>query len=182
MKKRLSEDRIAGLIRRANTGLSVGLYAESVRELPEHEVALLREGGLNPETESGLDPLTETDVALAALLDNSLDTPQAAALLGIHVGRVREMLGDEASLYGFKVNGRWRIPIFQFTETGLVPNINKVNATLDRDLHPVAVYCWFTSPDPELEIEGVVLSPLAWLKAGYGAETVCRIAASLFKY
>ncbi len=179
MKKRLSEDRIAGLIRRANTGLSVGLYAESVRELPEHEVALLREGGLNPETESGLDPLTETDAALAALIQASLGTSQAAALIGVHVGRVRKMLTNEASLYGFKVHGRWQIPIFQFTETGLIPNIDKVNASLDRALHPVAVYRWFTNSDPELDIEGVVLSPLAWLKAGCGAETVCRIAADL---
>lgn len=179
MKKRLSEDRIAGLIRRANTGLSVGLYAESVRELPEHEVALLREGGLNPETESGLDPLTETDAAFAALLDTSLGTSQAAALIGVPVGRVRKMLGAEASLYGFKVNGRWWIPIFQFAETGLIPGIEEVNAAIDRDLHPIAVYRWFVSPDLDLDIDGVVLSPLAWLKAGYGAETVCRIATDL---
>lgn len=179
MKKRLSEDRIAGSIRRANTGLSVGLYAESVRELPEHEVALLREGGLNPEIESGLDPLTETDAEFAALIQSSLGTSEAAALLGVHVSRIRKMLSAEASIYGIKVNGRWRIPAFQFTETGLVPGIEEVNATLDRALHPVAVYRWFTSQDPELDIDGVVLSPLAWLKAEYGAEVVCRIAADL---
>lgn len=179
MKKRLPEDQISGSLRRANAGLSVALYTETVRELPDHEVALLREGGLNPETESGLDPLTQTDADFAALIQVSLGTSEAAALLGVHVGRVRRMLSAEASLYGFKVNGRWCIPNFQFTETGLVPGIEEVNAAIDRALHPVAVYRWFISPDPELDIEGVVLSPLAWLKAGYGVEAVCRIAAGL---
>lgn len=42
MKKRLSEDRIAGSIRRANTGLSVGLYAESVRELQIFSIHYLK--------------------------------------------------------------------------------------------------------------------------------------------
>lgn len=176
MKKRLPGDQISGSSRRADTGQSVSLYTDSVRELPEHEVALLREGGLNPKTESGLDPLTETDAALAALLDTSLDTSQTAAQLGVHVGRVRKMLGAEAILYGFKVNGRWRIPIFQLSETGLIPGFEEVNVAIDRTLHPVAVNRWLTCPDPDLVIEGVVLSPLAWLKAGYGAETVCRIA------
>lgn len=179
MKVRISENQVIEFLRESNAGLTVGLHAESAHELPEGEVALLREGGLNPEAESGLDPLAETAAAFAALLQTSLGTPEAAALLGVRVGRIRRMLTVEASLYGFQVNGRWRIPVFQFTEAGLVPNIDEVNAVLDRALHPVAVYRWFTNPDPELDVEGVVLSPLAWLNAGHDAGIVRRIAADL---
>lgn len=179
MRVRISENQIIGFLRESNAGLTVGLHIESARELPEGEVALLREGGLNPETESGLDPLAETAAAFAALLQTSLGTPDAAALLGIRVSRIRRMLTSQASLYGFQVNGRWRIPVFQFTEAGLVPNIGQVNAVLDRSLHPVAVYRWFMSPDPELDVEGVVLSPLAWLNAGHDAGILCRIASDL---
>lgn len=178
MKKRLPEEQIIGFLRRVDAGLSVGLHTESVRELPEHEVALLRKGGLNPETETGPDPLAETDAAFAALYQTGLSTSEAAVLLGVHVGRIRKMLGAEASLYGFQVNGRWCILVFQFTEAGLIPNIDEVNAVLDRTLYPVTVYRWFTNPDPDLNIGSVVLSPLAWLKAGYGAEIVCWIAPS----
>lgn len=150
-----------------------------IQALSKSEVVLLRKGGLNFATESGADPLAETSAAFAALLRDCLDTAETAGRLDLHIRRVRQMLTTEATLYGFRINGRWRIPRFQFTEAGLIPGIDQINCVLDRALHPVAAYRWFTSPDPDLEVEGTALSPLAWLKAGYSAEAVRRIAAKL---
>ncbi|MFZ5621520.1 MAG: helix-turn-helix domain-containing protein [Pseudomonadota bacterium] len=164
-------------VRQAMQRLQVGLYTESAQALSDGEVALLRAGGLNPETEAGPDPLTATTADFAALLKTSLSTTEAAARLGVHVSRVRQMLAAE--LYGFQVNGLWRIPSFQFADKALVPNIGSVNAALDRALHPVAIYRWYTSPDPDLEVEGTALSPLAWLGAGYSPDPVRQIAADL---
>lgn len=151
-----------------------------IQALSKGEAALLRKGGLNLAIESGADPLADTSAAFAALLRDCLDTAEAAARLAIPIRRLRQMLTSRGTLYGFRINGRWRIPSYQFTEqAGLIPGIDQVNRVLDRALHPVAVYRWFTRPDSDLEVEGTVLSPLAWVKSGLSAEAVRRIAAEL---
>ncbi len=164
-------------VRLAVQRLPVGLYTESARSLTEDEIKLLRAGGLSPATEPGPDPLTETTVAFAALLQTSLTTTQAAERLGVHISRVRQLLAGP--LYGFQLEGHWRIPRFQFGDRGLVPNIEQVNAALNRSLHPVALYRWYTTPDPDLETEAGPVSPLAWLAAGYDPLAVRTLAADL---
>lgn len=149
------------------------------QKFSKYEAALLRKGGLNLAPEDGPDPLTETTTAFTSLLTDSLDTAQAATRLGVHITRIRKMLTTARTLYGFKVDGRWRIPRYQFTDEGLIPGIGQANAVLDRALHPVAVYRWFNNPAPDLDVAGVSVSPLTWLKAGYSAAAVCRIATSL---
>lgn len=155
------------------------LYAESAGELTAAEAAVLRDGGLVLEEQPGPDPLAGSATDFAALLSTSLSTLEAARRLGVHVTRIRQML-KERTLYGVQVDRRWRIPEFQFQDEGLVPNIGQVNAVLDPDLHPISVYRWYTMPEPDLETEeGKVLSPIAWLKAGYPVEPVVRAAAEL---
>jgi hypothetical protein len=46
-------------------------------------------------------------------------------------------------------------------------------------MHPLAVAHWFTSPDPELTLDGVALSPRDWLLSGGDPEVVGAIAAAL---
>ncbi len=165
-------------VRQAIQRLPLGLYTESSRGLPECEIDLLRAGGLNPVIEVGPDPLAETTSEFAALLRTSLSTAEAAAQLGVHVSRIRRMIAA-GTLYGFQVDGKWQVPQFQFTEAGLIPNLGPVLAALDRTLHPVAICRWLTRPDTDLDANGLVLSPLAWLSAGYNPETVRQIAADL---
>lgn len=98
--------------------------------------------------------------------------------LGVHVSRIRQML-TAGTLYGFQVDGQWRIPLLQFTEAGLAPQLGPVLAALDRTLHPVAVCRWLRLPSPDLEADGKALSPIAWLSAGYDPEPVRRLAADL---
>ena len=86
----------------------------------------------------------------------------------------------ERSLYALRLEGRWRIPIFQFQDEGLVPNIVAVNPILPRTLDPVSVLRWYTRPDPELGIPGGdVLSPLDWLRAGMDPAPVVKLARDL---
>jgi integrase len=85
-----------------------------------------------------------------------------------------------AVLYACPVEGRWRIPVFQFANKGLVPNIGVVNAVLPRTLDAVSVLRWYTSPDPELETPGGdVLTPLHWLRASMDPQPVVKIARDL---
>lgn len=158
------------------------LYAESSGELSEAEAEVLRSGGAVLEEQLGPDPMAEAAAEFGALLSTSLTTAAAAKRLKVNVSRIRQMLGDR-TLYGVRIDGRWRIPEFQFdrrVKQGLIPNIGKVNSVLDPELHPVAVYRWYTLPEADLETaDGQVLSPLVWLKAGLPVEPVVQAALDL---
>ena len=118
--------------------------------------------------------------AFAAILATSLTTADAAKRLrGVTAVRVRQMIGD-GTLYAVRIDGRWRIPEFQFQGELMVPNIGEVNAVIDRDLDAVSVLRWYTRPDPELEAaDGNILSPFAWLKAGMRPGPVIALARDL---
>lgn len=129
-----------------------------------------------------VDPIVRTMSDFAALRAASLDVSRAAQQLGVDESRIRQRL-IERTLYGFKVDNRWCIPLFQLEDRGLVPGIERVTRELDPDLHPVAVYRWFTSPSPDLtrEIDGeeFALSPLDWLRAGFPPQPVAELAAAI---
>jgi hypothetical protein len=79
-----------------------------------------------------------------------------------------------------QIDGRWRIPAFQFGRKKLVPNIGEVNAVIDRELDAVSVLRWYTTPITELETsDGEILSPLAWLKRGLPADRLVPIVREL---
>lgn len=144
--------------------------------------ALLERGGVavapHDERQS---PLARTAAKYVALLATARTVAEAAQLLGVDQSRVRQRLGQR-TLYGIKVARGWRLPAFQFDldqPDRLVPGIGRVLAALPPDLHPIAVYNWFTLPEPDLHLQGETLSPLEWLRSGGAPETVAAIAADL---
>lgn len=159
------------------------LYGETREELTTAEQAVLRRGGLVLEEQPGPDPLAETAAKFAAIIISSLTTSEVGKRLGQSPGRIRQMIA-ERSLYSILLEGRRYIPIFQFLEDGhrLVPNIGRVNAALDPELHPVEVFNWYTRPNPDLFVDEDIektVSPLDWLKAGLPVEAVVRLAKQL---
>ncbi len=157
------------------------LYAPSKDELTPPELAVLQQAGADidehPERD---DPVSTYVAAFGAILATGLTPAKAAAQLGgITQVRVRQMIG-EGALYAVRVGGRWKIPVFQFGNDGLVPNIGAVNAVVPQALDAVSVLRWYTAPDPELETpDGHVLNPLDWLKAGMDPAPVIEIARHL---
>ena len=158
--------------------MHTSLYGESATELTAAEASVLRAGGFDFNESTDKDPLAETAAVFAALLNTSLTAKAAAERLGVQDTRIRQML-TERTLYGFHINHRWQIPEFQFAGNTLVPNIGRVNAVLDPDLHPVAVYQWYITPDADLEMDDQPLSPLDWLKAGYPLGPVLQSASEI---
>jgi hypothetical protein len=154
------------------------LYGESATELTAAEASVLQTGGFDLNESTDNDPLADTATVFAALLNTGLSAKEAAQRLGVQDTRIRQML-TERTLYGFHIDHRWQIPEFQFAGNALVPNIGKVNAALDPDLHPVAVYQWYIMPNADLEMDDRPLSPLAWLKAGYPVDPVLQSAAEI---
>ena len=151
--------------------------------LTEGEESILRRGGLQP------DPLGPDErrllyrgtVEYADLLRDCYSVEQAARVLGVNGSRIRQRLtGTPRTLYGVKFGKAWRIPRFQFQKRHLVPGIEAVLARLARNLHPVAVYRWFTSPNQDLTVaDERSISPLEWLRSGNPPEAVADLAAAL---
>jgi hypothetical protein len=145
--------------------------------------ALLERGGLTfaPLPDERQSPLARTAAKNAVLLATARTVAEAASLLGVNPSRVRQRLGQR-TLYGIKTARGWRLSAFQFDldqPDRLVPGIGRVLAALPADLHPVAIYNWFTLPDPDLTWQGEPLSPLDWLRSGGDLEPAAAIAADL---
>lgn len=167
----------------ASEGIPVAV--EEIQELTASEQAALRRGGANlEEPELGTeDPALRGKTAYLSLLESSLTTAQVSKLLGVNESRIRQRLTSQPlSLYGIKRGVEWLIPSFQFEGKKLVPNIERVIAKLDKNLHPVSFWRWFTSPDPDLigkdSPEGG-FTPREWLLRGLPVEAVEELAENL---
>ena len=151
--------------------------------LTDAEDRLLRDAELapGPLVAAEAQGLHRTTAEYARLLHDSYTVERTARLLTVNTSRIRQRLtGRPRTLYGIKVGKSWRVPTFQFQGRRLIPGIERVVARLAADLHPVAVYRWFTSPTPDLTFENdTSLSPLDWLRSGHPPEAAAELAAEL---
>ena len=178
-----SSNELNASLRLALDSMSVILYGETTHDLTAAEQAVLRRGGLVLEEQAGPDPLAETAVKFAAIIESSLSTTQVGKRLGFGAGRIRQMVADH-TLYSILLEGRRYVPVFQFVGgvRRVVPNIGLVNAALNPQLHPVEVVDWYTVPNPDLFVgddSEQTVSPRNWLKAGNDPEPVVRLAKLL---
>lgn len=156
-------------------------YGDATSGLSADEQAVLREGGLTLEPTSGPDPLAQTAVKFAAIIERSLTSKQASERLGLAGSRIRQLIADR-SLYSFLVERTRYIPDFQFDNKRLVPNIGRVNRALNPELHPVEVYNWLHYPNVDLYVDNDMdqtVSPLEWLRSGKDPEVVELLAKRL---
>lgn len=160
-------------------------------DLRPDEVAALRGAGFDLESlpSSRDDALARTMLTYACLVATSLSVAEAARLLKLDASRIRQRLAAR-TLYGIKLRHAWHLPRFQFDGNRVIPGVEIVSPRLREDLHPVAVFKWFTSPDPDLVIEDALpeeksgesslpISPRDWLRSGGNPEVVARLAESL---
>jgi hypothetical protein len=157
------------------------------RGMSTGELEVLRAGGFSAGRASeqetryrAADPVTRGVADYATLIAGSRSVSDVAALLGVEPSRIRQRLG-ERSLYGVKQGRGWRLPAFQLTHDGLVPNVGSVLLSLPADLHPIAVQRWFTSPcvdllDPQ---SAQPIAPRQWLCCGYEPTPVVELARAL---
>lgn len=173
------------MVREAVSRLRRTLYrSDSRADLTREEAKVLEQGGFALEDGRGAeDPLAKTVAEYAALLKSSLSTGDAAKRLGVDPSRIRQRLtSDPPTLYGVRIGTGWYIPEFQFDGDKMVQGIGEVVSRLDPELHPVAVYRWFTSPNPDLSMDepnGRNLSPRDWLRLGLPVPPVADLASNL---
>ncbi|MFL6194571.1 MAG: hypothetical protein ACJ75H_10410 [Thermoanaerobaculia bacterium] len=182
----VSPEELDSLVQEAVSRIRRTLYRPGSREdLTRAEAEVLEKGGFTLDSgEAGLeDPLARTVAEYAALLKSSLSTVEAAKRLGVDPSRIRQRLTSRPpTLYGIPISTRWYIPEFQFDGDQLIHGIGEVVSRLDSELHPVAVFRWFTLPNPDLSTDmpdGQVLSPRDWLRLGLPVQPVVDLASNL---
>ena len=190
---RVRPEQLQRMLLEALVRLPVALYPSDPRSaLTAQEVEALERGGLDlsPAEPGSEDPLARTVTLYTALLEDSLSTAETAACLGVDASRIRQRLNAKPpTLFGIRLSdGSWRIPRFQLEGDRLLPGLGEVIACLDSELHPVAVYRWFTTPTVDLmvdeasapaELIGQQLSPRDWLRHGLSPRRVADLAAHL---
>ncbi|MCA1837069.1 MAG: hypothetical protein LC721_12390 [Actinobacteria bacterium] len=141
--------------------------------LPRHRVAapstkraaLLARGGFTAAGESAVRLVaTQRASDYAALVETALVTADVAELVGVSDSRIRQLTADRR-LVALPGKPR-RYPAWQFTDHGLVPNLELVLPDADPGLDQVSLWRFFVSPDPDLALDGVSVSPRDWLVAG----------------
>ncbi len=165
--------------------------AQAQAVLSRSELRALEAVGLTTRPWAGADaddPLTRTIVDHMALVETSLSTAQAAALLGVDVSRVRQRI-HARSLAGFDHEGEWRLPRFQFERKNVLPGLAQVLAVLPLDLTPLDLATWFLAPNVDLEggpasgstaaDTATPVSPRAWLLRGSSPDAVVTLARHL---
>lgn len=174
------------MVQEAVTRLQRTLYRPSSRaDLTEAEAEALEQGGfvLEPEDSVTEDPLAQTVAEYAALLKSSLSTSEAAKRLGVDPSRIRQRLtADPPTLYGIRIGTGWYIPEFQFDGDESIRGMGEIVSQIDPELHPVAVFRWFTSPNRDLSTDdpsGGNLSPRDWLRLGFPVQPVVELASNL---
>jgi hypothetical protein len=178
---------LEAMLEEAVSRLPRTLYRPDPRaELTEPELDILVKGGfpVGPRDLGTEDPLARTTAEYAALLKSSLTTGELARRLGVDQSRIRQRLGAKPpTIYGIRLETGWVLPEFQLEEDCLLPGLGEVVSSLDPDLHPVAVFRWFTTPNPDLIAEGPgdgrAVSPRDWLRAGLPVRVVAELAAAL---
>lgn len=157
-------------------------YPSGDSALPAAEAELLREGGfdLSARRRGPKDPLARGLAEHAALIKTSLSVAEAATLLGVSEGRIRQRLGKH-ELFGIPMGREWRLPRFQFGEDGELPGWSHVAAQLPAELSPVALAAWMATPNPDLVVgeEETPVSPREWLASGRSPKAVIRLVADL---
>lgn len=133
---------------------------------------------LTPRRDDEPDGRAPAVAAHAVLAESSLTVAEAARHLGVDPSRVRHKLG-ERRLTGWKDQGGWRLPAWQFAERRPLPGLDVVLAAVPADQPPLVVAAFMNTPQSDLEIGGRPVTPRQWLLAGGDPAPVADLAATL---
>lgn len=129
-------------------------------------------------------PDVETDIpeALALqveLVESALTLEEVSRIAGLDVSDVRERL-EESRLLGVWCEGHhWRVLAFQMTLKGLLPGLDDILGRIPDDMDPIAVYAFFSTPQPTLLRRGRMATPVEWLSSGADPAAVVELARHL---
>jgi hypothetical protein len=125
------------------------------------------------------DPLAAAAAGYAGLLAAAWSVNDVAARLAVDPSRVRHRLAAR-TLLGIRRTDGWRLPAWQFGPDGRpLAGLERVLRALPAQVHPLSVAGFFTSPQPELVVDGRAVSPRDWLAGGGDPELPATLARGL---
>jgi excisionase family DNA binding protein len=164
-------------------GLPVGRVEDPEGGFTLAELSVLREGGLTFDASEYGNQVSRTASKYAAISASALTVREAAVLLAVSEGRVRQKI-SEGRLYAIRGrNGERRLPRFQFSERGPVEGMQETMREVPPGVHPVSLQNFFLSPNPDLYLdaeEETPVSPRDWLLSGGDPRAVTPLARELF--
>ena len=152
----------------ANQTLREVSAAAPALPLSKEEIDALRRVGANLQPWTGsaaTDPLTRTIVDYMALIETSMSTAEAAAMLKVGASGIRRRI-REHSLLGLKHEGAWRLPRFQFERGEALPGLAAVLSAFPKQINPHDIATWFLEPEIDLDAVDDSPSPREWLLGG----------------
>ncbi|MFC4003077.1 DNA-binding protein [Prauserella oleivorans] len=179
----------AGL--KVDTAEFLALVEEAARRLsppnpqPAHyfspeQRAVLTDAGLDlsPHRDEEIDYRAGAVATHAVFADSALTVGEAARRLGVDDSRVRHRL-KERRLTGWKDQGGWRLPAWQFTATGVLPGLDAVLRAVPDDQPALVVAGFMSTPQDDLRIDDAPVTPREWLLAGGDPTPVAELASTL---
>jgi len=155
------------------------LVAADAAALTDNAASFLRDhSGVEPSEAAAETATKETVAAATVMLQTSLSMAQVADLLDVDQSRVRHRIAD-GGLYPVRVGRSNRLPAWQFAGGRPIAALRAVLGALPDGLHPLEVAGFFTTPQPELAVNGASTAPREWLAAGGDPDPVVELAHSL---
>lgn len=178
LAERLSFEAFLDRLRAMRRRIEVSLPDDAIPAMTAAERAILATLGIEDDTES-LIPLSEALAIQEMLVETSLPLDEAAKIIGADPAELRQRLEDGYLLGVWLAGHHWRVLAFQLTDDGELPGLSMVLGKVPRDTNPVAIWAFFTTPQPRLTRRGRMLEPVEWLASGGDPEIVAELTRSL---
>lgn len=124
-------------------------------------------------------PLCEALAIREMLVASSLPLTEAAQIIGVDPGTLRERLEEEYLIGVWLAGDHWRVLASQLTEKGALPGLDMILGRVPKDINPVKIYAFITTPQPRLMRHGRMVESVEWLASGEDPEIVVDLARSL---
>ncbi|WAL67984.1 helix-turn-helix domain-containing protein [Amycolatopsis cynarae] len=124
------------------------------------------------------DHRARTVAVQAVLAESALTVTDAARLLNVDPSRIRHKLAA-GRLTGWKDQGGWRLPAWQFAGSNVLPGLEVVLSAVPEDQPPLVVAAFMATPQDDLVIHGKPATPRQWLLAGGDPDPVADLATTL---
>ncbi|HEY0453475.1 DNA-binding protein [Actinophytocola sp.] len=176
---RVDSDEFLGLVADAASRLSPADPAPA-EFFTDSQRAALSDVGLDlaPRRDGERDPRARAVALQAVLRDTALTVAGAAERINVDSSRIRHRLAA-GKLTGWKDGGEWRLPVWQFTNDGVLPGLEPVLESVPDDQPPLMVAGFLTTPQEDLPLGGHPATPRDWLLAGGDPARVARLVATL---
>lgn len=133
---------------------------------------------LSSSDENDINARARSIAAEAVLRESALTVDEAARRIGVDTSGVRRRLAENR-LTGWKDSNGWRLPAWQFTDSGILPGLAAVLAATPDDQPPLVLAAFVATPQPDLPMNGEPATPRQWLLAGGDPQRVSEQVSML---